>query len=106
MPEHVEPQCVDNPRDRVQPVRELDVPWAPPDGVDDHRRRGWIEMFVWFVRSWKTRRFFQAGIGHRSGPFARKEQTLKSCDASPIGEIRASVGTPKTLAESQRSSME
>ena len=39
LPEHVEHQLVDDPRDTVQPVGELDVRPAPPDAVDDNRRQ-------------------------------------------------------------------
>ena len=39
LPEPIEPQRVDDPRDKVESVRKLDVRPAPPDAVDDSRRQ-------------------------------------------------------------------
>ena len=36
-PEPAEPQRVDNPRDKDQPIGKLDVRPAPPDAREDHR---------------------------------------------------------------------
>ena len=40
LPEPTEPQRADDPRHKIEPVRELDVGSSPPDAVDNHCQTG------------------------------------------------------------------